>query len=97
MKHAALNKFKKKGSDQHKNKLHGQVVNSIEFMHKNTFVLTSYEGCFSDEWKECNEVGQWSVTSGIIFNFYLITDGDSETCVYCSSSRAVFTCRVRPD
>ena len=47
------------------------LVNLIEFMGKNTFVSTSYEGCLSDDWKVGNEVHQGIITSGIHFNFDL--------------------------
>ena len=52
--------------------LPGQVVNLIEFMSKNPFVCTSYEGCLSDECKVRNGLRQGGVISGIRFNFTLM-------------------------
>ena len=51
--------------------LPGQIVSLIEFMGKNIFVCTSYEGCLSHEWKVGNGVRQGGITSGILFNFCL--------------------------
>ena len=47
----------------------GHIVNLIDFLRKNIYFFTSYEGCLSDEWTVC-EVRQWGVTSGTVFNFY---------------------------
>ena len=38
--------------------LPGKIVSLIEFMGKNTFVCTFYEGCLSDKWKVGNGVRQ---------------------------------------
>ena len=51
--------------------LPGQIGIFIEFIGKNTFVSTSYEGCLSDEWKLGNGVRQGGITTGTLFNFYL--------------------------
>ena len=51
--------------------LPGQVIALINFMCKNTFVCTSYGGQLSDEWNVTNGVRQGSISSGIIFNFYV--------------------------
>ena len=52
--------------------LPGKILNLVEFMDKNTFVCTSYEGCLSDEWTVCNGVRQGGGTSSILFHFYFI-------------------------
>ena len=44
-----------------------QIVNLIEFIGKNTFVCSSYEGCLNDEWKEANGIRLRGITSGILF------------------------------
>ena len=52
-------------------KLPGQVIALIDFMCKNTFVCTSHGGQLNDEWNVKNGVRQGSISSGIIFNFYV--------------------------
>ena len=51
--------------------LPGQVITLIDFMCKNTFVCTSYGEQLGDDWNIKNEVRLGSISSEILFNFYL--------------------------
>ena len=52
--------------------LPGQVIAPIHFMGKNTYLCTSYGGQLRDEWNVKNVLRQEGLSTGILFNFYLI-------------------------
>ena len=51
--------------------LPGQVIALLDFMCNNTFVCTSYGRQWSDELNIKNMLREGSISSGIIYNFYL--------------------------